>query len=180
MEPFKTSRSFKTIPSKIEKEKIYKYFEAYGFKAEQKSNNQFLFYKKGSLLEGWKMNPLNWESEIELFISGDEIRMTYVVEGLYITPIAFKSLYHGFLERFVSNLQHNTSYRLENKIALKKAKQQLLGINLFYLLCILITFTVIGVLEDMFHSKAIGFLLLVGALFFLEKGLNAFLENKYS
>lgn len=180
METFKTTSSFKTIASKIEKEKIYSYFEAHGFKTKEKANNHFLFYKKGSLLEGWKMNPLDWESEIELYIEEDQIRLTYVVEGLYITPMPFKALYNGFLDRFANYIRRDSSYHLENKIAVRKAKRQLFGINLFYLLSILLTFTVIGVLEDVFDSKAIRVLLLIGALFLLEKGVNSYLENKYS
>lgn len=156
METFKTTRSFKIMPPKIEKEKICNYFEAYGFKTKEKANNHFLFYKKSSLLEGWKMNPLDWESEIELYLEEDQIRLTYIVEGLYITPIPFKSLYTGFLHQFANHIRRNTSHRLENKIAIRKAKRQLLGINLFYLLGMLLAFSIIGILENVFDSKAIG------------------------
>ena len=57
---FTISNNFET------KEKLKSYFKSYDFEQIKDENENLIFVKKGSILNGWKFNPLNWETKIEI------------------------------------------------------------------------------------------------------------------
>ncbi|MCG8729829.1 hypothetical protein, partial [Tenacibaculum finnmarkense] len=48
------------------KSNLKNYFESDGFIAVENEKDQLLFTKKSTLLDGWKLNILNWEAKINI------------------------------------------------------------------------------------------------------------------
>ena len=67
MNSFSKEYSFK-IENDNSVERLTSYLTKYHFKLKHKSNSKLIFLKKFSLLEGWKINPISWESEIVIYL----------------------------------------------------------------------------------------------------------------
>ena len=175
---FKTKRSFKANSEKITHHKIVRYFKEYGFLIKEKGTNNYLFYKKSTWLEGWKMNPLQWESEIQVFIINDEIQISYNVAGVYVSPYAFKDLYNSFLANFENYIIKNDSFILENKSLVKAAKNQLCMYYGILLIGVWLAYSIAMFFNKFFGSFFFGMLVLYGVCRLFEKLLNYYIENK--
>ena len=176
MKIYKHTLVFDFKPKENFKQKAINYFSEYGFIYTDKGDSHLFFYKKSNFFEGWKMNPLNWESEIELLLDQNTIQITYKIVGLYITPKAFKTLYISFITNFKEYLISNKSYFLENKIQIKQAKQKL---GLYYVILLMIL--LFGIfLSRMFIGGFFGVFLFIGIAYYSESVLNNYLEKKFS
>lgn len=178
MEIFTTTKKFDVKPEKITHHKIIRYFRDYGFKLKHESENKYLFFKKRTLLEGWKMNPLNWESEVRVEIVEENLKITYKVEGLYITPLAFSRLYHTFLNKFENYIIKNDDYKIDNTTIIKKAKKELYMYYGFMLLTILLGIVLSSFLKNTLESEVLGTLVFISFIALTGKLLNNYLENK--
>lgn len=165
--------------SKIEKEKIFLYFLKYNFSIRKSAENQLTFIKKSNLFEGWKMNPLNWSSEINIIIKENEIKMKYIVAGVYVTPVAFTELYDTFIINFKNFVIDNSTFKLDNEIAVKKAKKQLL--NYYVVLIVGITTGLIlsKFINDFLNSRTFQFLILYLTFRLIETIFNLYLNKKF-
>ncbi|GAA4810848.1 hypothetical protein [Litoribaculum gwangyangense] len=91
------------------KNKFKRYFNSYNITVAKDENNKILFEKKRSILDGWKLNILNWESKIKIDLTeNDKVKINHKVisNGFgFITPIAFSPLFEKYLfnlEKFIN------------------------------------------------------------------------------
>ena len=131
-------------------EKLTQYFELYNFKKKSESTNTFTFFKKSSLVDGWKMNPLNWESRITVIQNFDILSITYYVPGnMQITPIAFQKLYADFIGNLDLFINGNQNFTESNALQIALAKQKLTKYYLKVLLGITFGFIIGFFLEKL-------------------------------
>lgn len=161
------------------KQKLKSYFKSYDFEQVNDEPKNLHFVKKESILDGWKFNPLNWESKIDITLTeNNNVIINHIVySNGFLTPIAFNSLFEKFLlnlEQFVNfNINHKSSNNQEIKLAKVKALK-------FY--GILILGVVVGAYLGTMLSSALGIKLLgtlgiiLGAIA-TEKIMNNYLEN---
>jgi len=107
-------------------EKLTQYFELYNFKKNRESANRCTYFKKSSLLDGWKMNPLDWGSKITIAHNLDKLSITYYVSGnMQITPIAFEKLFSEFINSLDLFINGNHNFIESNALQIALAKQKL-------------------------------------------------------
>ena len=108
------------------KNKIKQYLDVYNFEQKKDSNNHLVFIKEGGLLNGWKFNPLNWESEINIKLYENKraiIQHTVLANG-FLTPIAFTTLFKSFLINLEQFVNHNINFQENNSWQIKLAKRR--------------------------------------------------------
>ncbi len=109
------------------KGKIKQYFKTYNF--EQKTdNNHLVFVKKWSLLNGWKFNPLNWETKINVKLTKTKnnkaiINHTVISNG-FLTPIVFSTLFKSFLLNLEQFVNQHINFKEKNNTQIKLAKKK--------------------------------------------------------
>jgi hypothetical protein len=172
-----------TLKSNTEFEnKLDHYSQLYSFKKIKEDSNKFIFYKKWSLFDCWKTNPLNWKSKIEITqLENHKISVNYFVDGnAQITPIAFSSLFNNFILNFENYVNKNAAFKNDNDLRISLAKKRILN---FFLLILLGAF--VGLVVGFFMEKYIGhkfsahFGIPLGAFISL-KLLNNRLKEKYA
>lgn len=134
------------------------------------------------MLDGWKINPLNWKSKIEIkHTNNRQISIKYYVDGnAHITPIAFTPLFDDFILNLHNYIDKNNDFKSLNnqKISLAKKKTA----NFMFLLLI---GTFAGLCVGFLIEKYIGgkfsahFAVPIAAILSL-KLLNNCLKEKYS
>ena len=126
MEKYINNFEFTISNNSETKEKLKSYFKSYDFEQVKDENENLLFVKKWSILNGWKFNPLNWETKIDIKLTeNNKVIINHIVHSNgFLTPIAFKSLFEKFLlnlEQFVEfNEKHKTKNIQEGKLAKEK------------------------------------------------------------
>lgn len=170
MSPFEKEFGFKTENGQLSSKKLKNYFTKYNFKLREDQNNKIIFFKKFSFLQGWHINPLNWESEIVIYISDKIIKIKYTNYGnATITPFAFENLFNLFFNNLELYLTKSTNYELNNQTIIKKAKQKVLFHFLIIAACICF-FILLGIFfKQEFNSEFLNkFGILIGAIFSLK------------
>lgn len=180
MHSFIKTYFIKLDETKIEKEKIISYFTNYQFSFKKVEEDKLTFTKKSNLFEGWKMNPLDWSSEINISIQNSELKIKYIVAGVYVTPIAFTKLYDSFINSFKAYIFDKSSHNLTDEISIQKAKKQLLNYYLILIVGVLLSFTLSMFLDDFLKSRIFQFIALFLMFKLTESILNKYLNNKYS
>ena len=131
-------------------EKLTQYFELYNFKLNRESSNTYTFFKKSSLLDGWKMNPLDWGSRVTVIHTSDILKITYYVAGnMQITPIAFEKLFSEFINNLNLFINGNQSFTQSNSLEVALAKQKLAKYYLKVLLGVTFGFIVGFFIENL-------------------------------
>ena len=171
--------SFSINSPRVFSSKTSQYFSDYNFKEDIVNENHVMYSRKASFLEGWKMNPLHWESLIDVTIENTTVNITYKVFGLYITPKAFRTLYSGFIDNFNIFLNKNTTQNIENKTLIKEAKQRLSYIYLVYVFAIVMGIFLGDLVKNWLGDSIFGILIFLGTYFIAQRGINEYLENKY-
>ena len=179
MKKFKKHTRFKVFSSTNLEEKMKNYFSIYNFKSKKNSENEFVFFKKSSFFEGWKFNPLHWESTIKITIKDNKVYLSYFVEGLYITPFAFSKLYNSFIDNFENYIIQNKKFEVENSNEIKLAKTYLIRYYLVILTGILIGVIGAKLSSNYFDTRIIGFLIIISCARMSEVLLNKYLSKKY-
>lgn len=140
MTPFVKEFNISTNNYPLIIEKVKTYFIDYNFKIKEK-NNKLIFFKKFSFFGGWQINPLNWESEVEVSFSNNILKIKYTNFGNSTsTPLAFSKLFNSFFNNLELHLSKSINYSLNIEKEIKKAKQRvllhfliiILGICLFF------------------------------------------------
>ena len=170
---FTISNNFET------KEKLKSYFKSYDFEQIKDENENLIFVKKGSILNGWKFNPLNWETKIEIkLIENKKVSIKHIVQNNgFLTPIAFTSLFEKFLLNLEQFVKFNKKHKPKNIHEIKLAKEKVFKYH-----GILILGVLAGMLLGIIMSNATGIKLLgtvgiiVGAIT-TEKVMNRYLKN---
>ena len=127
MTPFKKEFVFKIENNSTIVEKLKNYFKIYSFQFKKNENKDLVFFKKFSFFQGWKINPLNWESKITISISDNNISIKYTNEGnAHITPFAFENLFNTFFKNLELYLNKSIPFEANNQTEIKKAKQKIL------------------------------------------------------
>ena len=63
--------------------KIITFFQCYNFELLEINNESVLKFKnKGSLLDGWKSNPLDWKSEISIIFNQNSLEVIFNIDTL--------------------------------------------------------------------------------------------------
>ena len=181
MNIYKKELRIKIEKSKNTLEKTKIYFENYNYKFRENGNNEYVFFKKFSFLQGWTFNPLNWESEVIVNIFEDEILLKYSNYGnAHITPFAFQSLFDNFFKNLELYLTKSISFQLENKNEINKAKQKVLYSFLLIIIGTLITFALAKFLNETINFQLLHkFSIIVGALLSL-KLINTYWIKKFT
>ena len=116
-----------TISNNFEiKEKLKSYFKSYDFEQIKDEKENLIFVKKWSILNGWKFNPLNWESKIDIKLTeNNKVIIKHIVHGNgFLTPIAFTSLFEKFLSNLEQFLKYNKEHKTKNIQEVKLAKEK--------------------------------------------------------
>ncbi len=161
-------------------EKLKRYFELYNFKQNKISNNEFTFYKKWSLLDGWKTNPLHWKSKITIKQIDTKLFIDYNVDGNgQITPIAFGELFEGFIQNLIQYLNTNKDFEKSNAQQIAIAQKKIMTFFLLITLGIGLGFIVGFFFEKLLGSKIIGYIsVLAGGYLPLKFINNSILEKQ--
>lgn len=163
------------------RDKMKHYFEAYHFKITKYNIEELVFVKKWSLLAGWRLNPLNWESVVEVtFAENDKVHIhfTAVTNG-YITPVAFAALYESYLLNLERYLNENIEFVAKNAISIKKAKVDALKYHGILLAGLLIGAAFGIVVAQATEIKLFGYIGIFLGVIFIERILNNYLEKTY-
>ena len=159
------------------KDKIKKYFEVYNFELLKDENNNLVFVKKWSLLNGWRINPLNWETEINIKLSEKNktvINHTVISNG-FLTPIAFTSLFKSFLLNLEKFINQNIDFKEKNSPKIKLAKEKVLKYHGLLIIGILLGLVFGIILSNLTGMKLFGTVgIIVGAIT-SEKFMNQYL-----
>ncbi|WP_439130166.1 hypothetical protein [Polaribacter sp.] len=160
-------------------EKLIRYFELYDFKKNKIDNNEFTFYKKWSLFDGWKTNPLNWKSKLIIKQFEDKLIIDYAVDGNgQITPIAFESLFENFITNLIQYLNTNKDFVKSNAQEIAKAQKKIIKFFLFIILGIGLGFIVGYLFEKLTDSKIIGTFTMLASGYLSLKILNNLILEK--
>lgn len=135
------------------KEKIKIYFDFYNFELKENSEIEFEYYKKGSILDGWKLNPLNWKSHCKIHqTSSKTIEVTFTNEGnATLSPKVFEMTFNTFTSNLAEFITKNKDFVDSNQKSINKAKKRILIIFLA-----IITFAILGNFVGNYFSKILG------------------------
>ncbi|MDG1040684.1 MAG: hypothetical protein P8H13_00195 [Polaribacter sp.] len=170
MKPYKRNTTL-TINENFDfKRSLKEYFQYYNFEFKEEEKNQFTFYKKHSLLNGWKFNPLNWESKIYIKTTNNKLEINYTNEGNgQITPFAFVSLFSSFFNNLKLFLTNSIDYKEKNNIAIKKARRKIF-LSFLMILASVACFAILGdFVSKNFNVRFLRVLsIIIGSLFSLK------------
>ena len=176
---YSNSFSISTPDKIVDINKLITRFEDEGFTQKSSESSVIVLERKGSVLDGWKLDPATWESTIKIIAKEHyEYDLTYRFHGIYVTPIAFADYYNAYFEDILSSNDIKKSIEKRFQVKRKKAK----GKVLYYYILILIGLTAFGglgvALAAYFDIKYFGYLgILVGATTSI-RCLNKFLIAK--
>ena len=161
------------------KKKLMKYFTSYNLTKVKDENSTIILEKKWSLLDGWKLNILNWETKIGINLDENnkvKINHKVITNGFgYITPIAFSSLFEKYLINLEKFINQNESFERKNNELIKLGKVKMLKYIGILIVGILIGFYFGYILENLTEIKLFGYVgIIIGALV-SEKILNNYL-----
>jgi hypothetical protein len=172
---------FSTHGNHHARDKMKHYFEAYNFKITKENDEQFVFAKKWSILVGWRLNPLNWESVVEVtFREKDKLHVhhTAATSG-YITPVAFATLYESYLLNLERYLNENIDFVGTNAAAINKAKVDVMKYHGILLVGLLIGSAVGIAVAQATEIKLLGYLGIFLGVILTERIMNNYLEKTY-
>lgn len=179
MGSYKKEFTFKIVDKNTIEKKLHHYLNFYGFKILKNDKNQYVYYKKTSFLDGWKLNPLNWGSNVKITVKDNILKILYLNEGnSQITPYAFDDLFKTFFKNLELYLNNSINFQEKNIQAQKKAKLKIL-----ILFIIIITLIILCIIIGKFVSQKFSFeyldifLLIVGALL-IPKIINKYWIHK--
>ncbi len=104
------------------------YFKKSGFKhIDDNSSNSIIRFERGSIASNmWTFNPLNWKSEINIEINGDNVKATFNINATGQIPTnKDERLWETFIGNFQKYMQDSTfDYSTENSKALQTTKNK--------------------------------------------------------
>jgi len=158
MIPYKKQYTFKIENSTTLKTRLNHYFKQYDFLFEEVAENQFIYFKKFSFLDGWKMNPLSWESKVVITIKNNTLSIDYYNEGnAQITPFAFDYLFSEFFKNLELYINQTINFEIKNQVAIQKAKQKIVK-HFFIIIASVFAFVLLGMyLKETFNSNFVGY-----------------------
>ncbi|WP_435415821.1 hypothetical protein [Polaribacter aestuariivivens] len=108
-------------------EKLKEYFHFYNFNVKEISETEIEFYKKGSLFQGWRFNPLNWKSKCVIKITNSKtLNIIYTNQGnLSLSSNGFEFLFENFINNIESYLNTNKDFKISNQEKIKIAKKRI-------------------------------------------------------
>ena len=179
MIPFKKNFTFKIENDNNLTLKLKQYFQFYSFEISEEEENSFVFFKKSSILSGWKYNPLNWESKVKIHTNNNILEITYTNEGnSQITPFAFDELFTSFFQNLELHINKSIDFKEKNNIEVQKAKKRIVLQFLILILSILSFALISQLLIQKFRIRFIEiFGILIGAFLSL-KFINQYWINK--
>lgn len=137
--------------------KIILYLNSYDFQLLEQNSGQMVFAKKWSLREGWRFNPLNWESKLKIKRSSDgQVEIAYsVMNNGMLSPLLFASLYSHFIANLGKFLNNDIDFKKFNRTVIKIATSKAIGITAFFVFLIMVGFLVGIAFEEMVGIKYI-------------------------
>jgi F0F1-type ATP synthase assembly protein I len=159
------------------KEKLKSYFKSYDFEQVKDEKENLLFVKKWSILNGWKFNPLNWETKINIKLTeNNKVIINHIVHSNgFLTPIAFKSLFEKFLSNLEQFVEFNEKHKTKNIQEIKLAKEKVYKYHGILILGILIGLFLGIIMTNITGIKLLGTVgIIVGAIT-TEKIMNKYL-----
>lgn len=150
MEVYKKAITIKVENDSDFKRKLKAYFQFYNFQFKDQEENKLVFFKKKSFLSGWKYNPLNWESIVNIKITNNNLEISYINEGnAQITPFAFDELFTSFFHNLELYLNKSIDFKEKNNIEIKKVKKRVI----FQFLILLLSIICFGLIGKFFLQK---------------------------
>lgn len=142
-------------------QKTLTYFEPYNFITEKKEKNKISLSKKSSVWDGWKMNPFNWESIINIKIKNNSAKLSYKVEGVYLSTAIFSGFYNSFIANYMHYINSGKSVENENAVLIKKAKKQSIIYNIILLILVIVGIIAGNYLATIVKNNLIKFFVIV-------------------
>ncbi|WP_370407858.1 hypothetical protein [Tenacibaculum dicentrarchi] len=164
------------------KSNLKNYFESDGFIAVENEKDQLLFTKKSTLLDGWKLNILNWEAKINIEVKQKDnvvIHHNVKTKGFgFITPVAFSRLFEKYLYHLESYINNNECYKSKNIELIKLGKIKMLKYIALLILGIFTGLCLGSVLENMTGIELLGYLGIIIGFKGTEIMMNKYLIKK--
>ena len=160
--------------------RIKYYFEFYGFNFSKENKNNFLISKKSSVFDGWKFNPLNWESIIYIeLIDEKEVLINYRNEGNgSFDPSVYPDLFDIFFTNLISFVSKKTEFKDKNQNAIKKAKMKFLAFIPAIIFGSIIGFYLASYFYKLTELKIFGLMLIVICIMTSLKLMNIYIKRK--
>ncbi|WP_194851820.1 hypothetical protein [Nonlabens antarcticus] len=182
MKEYKNVLEFKVSDSAVLNDKLNLYFGTYNFKQATRKNDSLVYVKRGSFLDGWKFNPLKWESKIEINLSeSDKVLIHhYVYNNGALTPIAFSALFNSFLTNLERFVNHNADFQKENTKYINPARIKVLKCYSLILIGVLIGLFFGNILSELIGTRLFGYLGIVIGAVTARKFVNEYWIKKYT
>jgi hypothetical protein len=128
MTAFKRTIEFKVSESTNLKKMTIEYFTKSGFKhIVNGSTDKKIIFQRGSIASNmWTFNPLNWKSEIDIEINGQEVKANFNISAAGQIPTnKDELLWQTFIDNYQKYLSDsNFDYLTENSKNLKTTKSK--------------------------------------------------------
>lgn len=177
MEKYNNNFEFTFSNNSEAKEKLKSYFKFYDFELIKNEKENLLFVKKWSILSGWRINPLNWETKIDIKLTeNNRVIINHIVNSNgFLTPIAFKSLYENFLSNLEQFVELNEKHKAKNIQAVKLAKEKVYKYHGILILGILIGLFLGIIITNVTGIKLFGTVGVIIGTIATEKIMNKYL-----
>ena len=182
MKEYDKSFEFNLVNNSNLEKRIERYFKAYNLTKVKDENNNILFEKKWSFLDGWKLNILNLETKIRIDLNENnkvKINHNVITNGFgFITPIAFSSLFEKHLFNLEKFINLNEPFERKNNELIKLGKLKMLKYIAILILGISIGFYVGNIIEKLTEIKLFGYLTIYIGVLGTEKIMNFYIIKK--
>ncbi|WP_292944561.1 hypothetical protein [Olleya sp. UBA1516] len=184
MKEYHNSFEFQINNNAVTKDKLIHYFQNNNLKII-KDETDLVFEKKGSIFDGWKLNVLNWESNIKVkSVDNHKIVIHHTVKTYgfgVITPIAFSSIFETYIDNLKQYIINNESFEKKNNELVKLGRIKLLKYIVILILGILAGLYFGTVLKNLTHIKLFGYLGIFCGALITQIVINSYLiKNKNS
>lgn len=133
--------------------KVINYFKQSGFKVANTSEDKLRFTHSGSVFDNWKINPLQWGSEITIQLEGKKVIANFSVDtDSHMNTAEQTNVWTVFINNFKLFLTHNIDFKTENEKAVALVKSSIAD----YLGWMILGFAA-GVLIDVMFFKLTGY-----------------------
>jgi len=163
-------------------QKLKHYLTTYHFLEDSVDDTNFVFYKKGSILDGWKINPLNWQSKLTATLDKDQcLHVHYTVPSHnVINPVVFTALYDGFLTNLEAYIVHDKAVEADNSERISGAKKNMLRYYGIMFVGVIIAFLLGTLVQEMTGNQLYGQLVSIGLALLSVRMLNTVLLHRVS
>ncbi|WP_179344671.1 hypothetical protein [Winogradskyella ursingii] len=163
------------------KRKLEYYFDYYNFDQIENNKNEFVFEKKWSLSNGWKFNPLDWETTIKIKLIENRMAIIKydVISNGVLSSVAFSSLFETFICNLEKFINQEIDFKKKNIKCIRLAKQKVYKYHGILIVGIISGLSLGVILTNLTGKTFFGTLGVVMGAIITEKLINSYLLKQY-